>query len=318
MRIAIIGGGWVGCHLAYKLKNDHNIHLFEKNELFKSTSYNNQNRLHLGFHYARNYKTRQMCQDTFELFLNDYRFLTDDVPKNIYCIPKIKSIIDYKTYLDIFRNHSEVEINMNELINIEGCFKTNERQINFELSNEFFNNQLKNIIIKDEINEDKLKKLSKEYDLVINATNNVLNKIDNSFYELTLTLLYKKIKPTSFDALTLVDGKFFSIYPYKNDLYTITDVEYTPIYKQNNITDVDFDINIKKQLFENKILNYFPEFLNCFKYDGNFTSIKSKPIDESDDRHPVIVKEDNIISCFTGKIQGIYIIENYINEIINR
>ena len=61
MKIAIIGGGWVGCHLTYKLQNSHDVTLFEKNEnLFQETSFNNQNRLHLGFHYARNSKTRKI------------------------------------------------------------------------------------------------------------------------------------------------------------------------------------------------------------------------------------------------------------------
>ena len=32
MKIAIIGGGWVGCHLAYKFKNTHQITLYEKNK----------------------------------------------------------------------------------------------------------------------------------------------------------------------------------------------------------------------------------------------------------------------------------------------
>ena len=30
MNIAIIGGGWVGCHLSNNLKKDHNVTLFEK------------------------------------------------------------------------------------------------------------------------------------------------------------------------------------------------------------------------------------------------------------------------------------------------
>ena len=32
MKITIIGGGWVGCHLAKQLKNDHEITLIEKDD----------------------------------------------------------------------------------------------------------------------------------------------------------------------------------------------------------------------------------------------------------------------------------------------
>ena len=31
MKIAIIGGGWVGSHLAFKLKNIYDVTIFEKN-----------------------------------------------------------------------------------------------------------------------------------------------------------------------------------------------------------------------------------------------------------------------------------------------
>jgi L-2-hydroxyglutarate oxidase LhgO len=103
MNIAIIGGGWVGCHLALKLKNNHKVTLYEKNKtLFEETSYNNQNRLHLGFHYSRNFKTRKLCLNTFDRFLKDYSFLTKELPKNLYCIPENESIID----LEITRGSS--------------------------------------------------------------------------------------------------------------------------------------------------------------------------------------------------------------------
>ena len=38
MNIAIIGGGWVGCHLAVKLKNTNSITLYEKNKNFYERS----------------------------------------------------------------------------------------------------------------------------------------------------------------------------------------------------------------------------------------------------------------------------------------
>ena len=50
MKIAIIGGGWVGCHLARLFMKKHDVTLFEKDELFKATSYKNQNRLHFALH----------------------------------------------------------------------------------------------------------------------------------------------------------------------------------------------------------------------------------------------------------------------------
>lgn len=329
MKIAIIGGGWVGCHLALKLKNEHSVVLFDKNdELFCETSYNNQNRLHYGFHYARNHKTRLMCKETFDMFINDYGFLTKEVVNNLYCVPNKESIIDYETYLQIFKDFNKQESNI-KIKNTDGCINTNERYINFLLSKEYFNRELNDIFIKKEIKKNHLKTLSKEYDLVINATNNFIKDTNckDSFYELTISLVYKKINDIPFDALTLVDGGLFSIYPYTTDKYTLTDVVHTPIKKfksKDALNDFIKKINNrfieeKKELMEKRVKNYFPNFNLFFTYDSYFLSTKSKIINNSDERYPVITKNKNVINCFTGKIQGIYIIENYIkNEISNR
>lgn len=327
MKIAIIGGGWIGCHLAYKLKDNHEIKLFEKNEnIFRETSYNNQNRLHLGFHYARNYKTRELCKSTFEGFLNDYDFSVSNVDKNCYCVPKNKSIIDYETYLKIFEEFEYNKIDVN-LINIEGCINTKEKHINFKKCADFFMKELGDLIVHEKITKRKLHKLSQNYDLVIDATNNSLgvNNGKNVFYELTISLLYEKINNTDFDSITMVDGNLFSLYPYSENTFTLTDVEYTPIKKFKSMKNLnrykkkinDLYVDCRKKLFEEKVLIYYPKFLNDFKYKRHFLSIKSKIEDDSSSRYPVIIENDNIISCFTGKIQGIYIIEEYVISKIN-
>ena len=98
MKIAIIGAGWVGCHLSKKLIDQGlGVTLFEQKEIFSSTSLYNQNRLHLGFHYPRNYRTRVLCKTTFDRFQKDYSLFIEDVDKNIYSIPK-KSVIDLETF----------------------------------------------------------------------------------------------------------------------------------------------------------------------------------------------------------------------------
>ena len=122
MRIAIIGGGWVGCHLANKLRDVHTVTIFEKNaKLFQESSYNNQNRLHRGYHYARNSKTRELCADTFTRFTDDYNFLVEPVFNNAYAIPS-ESVLDYGTYKKIFYDYhfSEVSYDLDNLKEIPG------------------------------------------------------------------------------------------------------------------------------------------------------------------------------------------------------
>jgi len=321
MKIAIIGGGWVGSHLAYKLKDKYDIHLFEKNKgLLAETSTKNQNRLHLGYHYPRNYNTRQMCYDTFDRFLKDYPNLVKNVDSNIYCVPTSKSILDFKTYCTIIGEHNTVNTPV-ELRGIEGCVNTQEKYIDFTESSKFFNTQLQGNITIKSISKTELKILTQEYDLVVNTTNNSLTALftpDEFYYENTLTLLYEKVQETSFNAVTLVDGEFFSIYPYLDHLYTVTHVKHTPISKSSILLElkepVVFDDRIK--LFEESILEYFPKFREYFKYRDYYISTKVKPFSETANRYPMIKKEGNLIEIFTGKIQGIYIIEDYILNLL--
>jgi hypothetical protein len=326
MKIAIIGGGWVGCHLANSLKKEHDVTIFEKEpELFSETSYKNQNRLHYGYHYPRNYKTREMCKDTYEIFMGQYGHMIMDIPQNLYCVPNKKSIIDFNTYLQIYKDFGYENSDF-LLKNIDGCVNTNEKFIDHRIAKNFFNEELKDNFIQKKITKKGIKKLSENFDLVINSTNNMLRLFDDdSFFELTISLIYEKVSETNFDSLTIMDGNFFSIYPYGDNLFTLTDVEYTPIkrfskpeqikkYKTKITPSFVNDVRVK---MEKKVMGYYDDFHNDFKYKEFFLSIKCKPISGSDERYPVINKTDNIINCYTGKIQGVYIISDYINNLIN-
>lgn len=329
MKIAIVGGGWLGCHIANKLKDKGiKINLFEELDIFSGSSFYNQNRLHKGFHYSRNQKTRKLCYDTFDRFLNDYNNLVEDIENNYYLIPTDNSLIDYGTFKSIFNyeNISFIESELSSFKNIEGSIIVDEKYINPVKAKEYFKTQLKNDIIIRKIYPEELKQLSKEYDYVINVTNNLLNLSKECYFELSLTLVYDKIMKDDFGSITMVDGPLFSIYPFKPNQYTITDVQYTPLYTSPSVDDINtFKYELGKELIdpikqkiEDKIKYYYSNFNKNFKYNSYYTSIKVKRYSASADRYPIITKQKNIINCITGKIQGIYILEDYINEIINR
>lgn len=314
-KIAIIGGGWVGCHLATKLNPDHKVQLFEKEKrLFTKASYNNQNRLHIGYHYPRNFKTRELCRTTYGTFMSEYGMFTNEVRRNYYCISNYSNI-DFATYQQIFHGF-DFEVVSSPLQNIEGCINTKERYIDFYSLELYFNSKLKQNFIQKEI--ESTEEIKDQYDYVIDCTNNFLKPNTNSFYELTATLLYKRKNNCPFDALTLVDGNFFSIYPYKVGIYTLTDVEHTPIKTFSSSKEAEnFELtedHIKQIQFnmEKKVGSYYKNFLSDFEYVGFFRSIKSKFYNNSANRYPIIEQNENVISCYTGKIQGIYPIENLI------
>lgn len=312
MKIAIIGAGWVGCHLANNLRQNNDVTLYEKDQVFSGSSFYNQNRLHLGYHYSRSFNTRNLCKNTFTQFYNDYFFVIENVKKNIYSIPINDSLIDFNTYLKIFEDFNTHEIvEVKNLKHIEGSILVEEKYINPIKSKKFFQDKLLDLIVYDEISENDVLVLKKDFDLIINATNNNFLSIkDDTFSENCTVLLYEKVKDSEFDALTLVDGKLMSIYPYdlNSNLYSLTDVEFTP---QGNLS-----IEVLKNKMENKVLKYYDNFLNDFKYHSYVKSIKYKLKNLSDTRIPLITQTENIINCFTGKIQGIYFIEDYIRRLL--
>jgi glycine/D-amino acid oxidase-like deaminating enzyme len=69
-RVAVIGCGIFGATIALKLQGEgHTVTVFERLERpLTGASYNNQNRLHLGFHYPRDAETARQCIKGFDAF----------------------------------------------------------------------------------------------------------------------------------------------------------------------------------------------------------------------------------------------------------
>lgn len=74
MKIAVIGGGVFGSMTALRLAEaGHGVTIFERQpSLMMGASYNNQNRLHLGFHYPRDDETARQCIRGFKRFVDEF------------------------------------------------------------------------------------------------------------------------------------------------------------------------------------------------------------------------------------------------------
>lgn len=333
--IIIIGTGWFGLHTALLLEQKYNVLILEKNsKIFNNSSYFNQNRLHLGYHYPRSYKTREICLKGYTKFIEKYRELVDFIDNNYYCISN-DSLIDYDTYKQIYNtsNYKHSFIKNNLFNNIDGdIINTQEKIINSNRAEQFFiknikseikfNYNVKKIIQKDNkviINDD----LS--CDLLFDCTYNQLELSNKKYiYESVISLLYERINyDEDYDSLTIMDGTFFSLFPrdIHKKLYTLTHVKYTPYNKSNKFEDLDLVINIEtvhniKDNMENEVKNYIPNFTKKFKYISYFTSYKCKLISNNDSRDCIIEKNNNIISVNCGKIIGIFELEDYIKNIL--
>lgn len=300
MKILIIGAGWYGCHCASVL-NKYNIKYDitdKQNDIFCGSSSHNQNRLHKGFHYCRSFHTRKECEDGFERFMETYGEFTQPIPKNYYCIDK-RSTVDFETYKVIFNKHmfsvtNSMDIPMHITDKFEGIIKTQERFIDYKKIKQHFQNS---ITLTPNPNP-------ADYDYIIDCTYSTIN--DNMYYEQCVSLVYKYKHPSPDFAITVVDGPFWSLYPYDpdNSLYTLTDVEFTPQ-----------DIAIAKPNMEAKIITYMPDFLDHFEYVSYFRSRKTKLKDaKTDDRSLIWEKKDNTFRFSGGKITGIFAMEDILKK----
>ena len=342
MKIIIVGAGWYGlhtyCFLKKHFKNKIDITILEKEkDFFNNSSNYNQNRLHLGYHYPRSHKTRELCLIGYYKFIQEYREVVDFIDSNYYLISN-DSLIDYNTYLKIFDtdkyNHNIVKNNIFK--NIEGnIINTQEKIINSEKVIDFFKKKINN---KDLILDYKVNSISQdnktiiinnnlECDLLIDCTYNKLNLSKHKYsYEITISLLYDRINfDDNFDSITVMDGLFFSLFPrnINKQIYTLTHVLYTPVIISNNIEDInnyniqEKDVQDIKEKITNDVLKIYPNFQNAFIYKSYFLSYKCKLISNNQTRECTIEEYNNIITVNCGKITGIYELELYLKNKFN-
>jgi hypothetical protein len=339
MKIAIIGGGFYGLHLAdeiLKKKNNVNIDIFEKeNALFSGAFTNNQHRLHLGYHYPRSKDTIVQSVYNYGKF---YKLYSDfiKIPKyNIYCIHK-DSRVNFEEYCSIFNDFklefkkinnkelSSIAYNDLNLNNITNSIITKEGTVDFFGISDFLNYKLKdkiNIFLNKHVEE-----LPSGYDITINATYNYpnlfLKEKTKIKHELCCILLGENILNKDI-GITIMDGEFCSIFPKTYNTHSISSVSFTPFLKYNDsekkyskkdIIDIYLDLNVK-----NKILIHANEYLKIpfEKITGEMLSIKTKfSEDLGDTREAIWEKEGSHYSIFCGKISAICTIsEEIINDI---
>lgn len=317
----IVGGGWYGCHIATVLIDDgYIVNIYEKNNsLISESSFKNQNRLHIRFHYCRSSNTRHMCVRNFDKFINSYPNLIEPIKYNYYVISKL-SIIDFESYLAIYKHDNIpfeiVDIPVINITNHVGIIRVSEMYINHIKTSQMFNEKLnKNAKYGVEYTNSILN--AKNYDFIINCTYNQFNTINrfknNSLlYEKTILLLYEADDDIDDISITVVDGNFISLYKYSNKIFTLSSVIDTPLIKSNNLSDIleykltDDKLNSVIKNMEKHIVFYYPDFNKHFKYVGYSISYKCKIDIQNDTRELIDIIDGQYRHIICGKICGIF------------
>lgn len=322
----IVGAGWYGCHIASSFKAlGFEVAMFDvESDILMRASGKNQFRLHQGFHYARNYRTRLQSRDGYMRFIERYPTLTDPVETNLYAVPDRDSLIDFLTYRLIMTSSgiefTEVKPEHYSLANCNGVLLTEERVMRTDKARAYFRGRLEKNLTLDvkitsvEERDDKVLLNGQEFDYVIDATWGGLIPISVPvFYEPTL-LLYYRSAIGSF-ALTMVDGNLCSIYPTdKLGVFTLSSVTHTPLGRFQTmegayhfLSSVNNNIvNEKRRLMEGQIAKYMPDFSDKFDFIGPQLSVKTKIIGSTDDRSCYVNRQGRKFVVMSGKIDTVF------------
>ncbi|KAF8056728.1 clpB2 [Scenedesmus sp. PABB004] len=261
MRIAVIGGGWYGCHLAAELiRLGEDVTVLEKGPcLFGGSSGLNQFRLHLGFHYPRSSTTRHQIVAAHDRFVKKYPNLFFPVTTNVYCISAGDSMLDFQTYKTIMQHDcagvafEEVDPGAIGLSNVEGALVCREGALLADEPKRFFTSLLHSRVrFGCEVRSVRTLPSNgtdaagvdvdgEQFDWAVDCTYGQLaNQRCGLYYEACLTLVYRRRQKNTHHlnhAFTVMDGPFTSLFPFFADyadavgdigrLHTLTHVTHT-------------------------------------------------------------------------------------------
>ena len=327
MRLAVIGAGWYGCHISSNfIALGFDTTIYEKaDRVMAAASGNNQFRLHQGYHYARNHRTRIQSRDGYARFMERYANLSAPIKHNIYAVPDQDSLMDYLTYRMIMGatglEFVEVVPNDYGIVNCRGGLRVDERVLLTDKARSFFTKRLgKNLKLGHSVHSIKSHNdgvfLDGEFfDYVVDATWGSIGGLKaRIFFEPTLLLYYHSSVMESF-AFTAVDGPLCSVYPCETqDLFTLSSVTHTPLGRYESsegawafLADLPVDLIYEKQeLMEAEISRFYPEFRNKFTYVKPQLSVKTKIEGSTADRSCYVEKDGRILKVLSGKIDTIF------------
>jgi glycine/D-amino acid oxidase-like deaminating enzyme len=296
--VAVIGCGIFGAEIAIRVKSlGLSVSVYEaKSDIISGASANNQNRLHLGFHYPRDLETGRQSIRGFEAFKKKYPECIQGDFLNAYFIANTKSLTtpgDYLKFCDLLGmpyqkispDDFPVEVNgastgilCKEVVYDCGILKQLVWQA---LRRNSVQVELNQRVIRIEKSEGKYllefeNKPAVLADTVINASYGDINRltaqlgyaVTEKLYEYTAVPIIQVDMPRL--GVTIMDGPFMTILPYgKSDNFLLYNVEYSLI-AQNVATQIDPNwlmpdtapfSGVDKQQFFEKMISLCREFV---------------------------------------------------------
>jgi hypothetical protein len=340
----IVGGGFYGMVLATELKKRFSkVLVIEKESaIMTRASYNNQARIHMGYHYPRSLITAYRSHINFSRFTKEYEEAVVNNFDNFYAISKINSKISANQFYTKFKK-MDIPIQVadkgtKELFNsrlIEEVFKVKEycfdstklKEIIFNKFNDLdcdiiYNSSVNRIAknlnnIKVILSDGRILKSKNVFNCTYSGTNLILKNsnlplldLKHELTEICLIDLPSKLKGKY---VTIMDGPFFSILPFPSkNLSSISHVRYTPHeFWQDRIKLKDGYKKLikyeKKSNFKymiNDACRYIPDIRKALYKESLFEVKTVQTKNENDDGRPILYNKDYHIKNFSNIMGG--------------
>lgn len=328
MTVRVIGGGWYGCHLSAALiARGYEVELHEAaDRLFAGASGGNPARLHRGFHYPRSRLTRAACLDHADAFMELYGKLTRAIPINLYAVAADESMVDFGNYVGSLRGEvpflAVEEPAIYGLQRVEGAVLTAERHIVIDDAREHFSGLLKGSVI---LGSSPGLVDDPAFELTVDCTFCALDAEAVDRYEPCLTVLLEG--PTD-KAVTIMDGPFPSIYPWKETeaLSSLTSARFTPLSKTCR-TYADARATLAAALEDaaglgvrcvdmlDQIAGFWPAARDLYRIADFRLSVRAMPRSGADARLVDVIRVgDRALRVRAGKIDAVFRAEALVME----
>lgn len=336
----IIGGGFYGCVLALSLRKLYKkVLLLEKEaDILLKASYNNQARIHNGYHYPRSFITASRSHANYERFVLDFKNSVVDSFNMVYAIStnsKVNSYQFFKFCKQIGSPVAPATAQIKKLFDsrlIEDAFFVEEAVFNAGKLREILRERLASAKIKIQ-NQTEVLKISRDKEgivvhlgngekilssQVLNCTySNINSLLENSNllplplkHELTEMPILKMSGVFRKMGITIMDGPFFSIMPFPDKkMHSLHHVRYTP--RTTFLSKQEEQPKNSNAIFMIKDARRYIPKLGDVKYEGSLYELKTVLIqNEINDARPILFRKDygmkNFHVIMGGKIDNIY------------
>ncbi len=335
MRVCVVGAGFFGLHVANQIQDNYPhcaIDVLEaQSQPYCGAAFNNQCRLHLGFHYPRSAYTIYQSILGHDRFVEHYSAACNPMKLNMYAIHRggHVSADQYFAVMDAFHldyRRLKSTVFLKKQVEIEAVVAVPEQWIELAVLRKLMVNEFNgNIICNSRVSHIDVSSGAvfveserfNDYDFIINASYSNLNLgATEDFFPVKYELAALVNCKTNWDkntAVTVMDGPFVSVYPSSESTHTLSSVIHTPFisteveseFQQglSSIHEIAKDKNV-----ENKIISHVKQFLDIEIEDTElWLSPKIKlSSDYGDSRVTEVKREGRLMSVLCGKLDAAF------------